>query len=104
MSYDQKYTSIDGTWHAIGWSEHTVCGIVIPHGNGYVTDLPDKKKPHCGPDTKTSETTKDTDPVENKAVADEAQGVEPPALPLASDAPQSAVKASKPATKETKKT
>ena len=71
MPYEQQYTFLDGKWHAIGWSEHTQCGIVIPFGNGY-GDLPDKAKAHCGPDTKTAETTvDDADPIANKAVADE---------------------------------
>jgi hypothetical protein len=71
MSYDQQYTFLDDAWHAIGWGEHTQCGLVIPMGNGY-GDLPDKAKAHCGPDTKISETqVEDADPVENKAKIDE---------------------------------
>ena len=44
MSYEQQYTSLDDTWHAIGLGEHTVCGLEIPHGNGWVTVLPDGEK------------------------------------------------------------
>lgn len=72
MSYEQAYTLIDGAWHAIGWSEHTQCNLVIPFGNGYVTELPDGKKAHCGPDTKITETEAEKpDPEASKAVADE---------------------------------
>lgn len=94
MSYDQKYTELDGTWHAIGWSEHTQCGIVIPMGSGYGL-LPDKAKAHCGPDTKISETTVDGEPV-----AKPEDDVE--ASPLASDGPSSAVTATKPKAKSGK--
>lgn len=42
-----KYTELDGKWHAIAEGEHTECGLVIPHGNGWQRDAP--KKAHCGP-------------------------------------------------------
>jgi len=70
MSYTQQYTYLDGEWHAIGWSEHTQCGLVIPFGNGY-RELADGEKAHCGPDTKIAETeVEDADPVANKAMAE----------------------------------
>lgn len=72
MPYVQQYTYLDGSWHAIGWGEHTQCGIVIPFGNGY-GPLPDGAKGHCGPDTKIGESEiEDADPAEGKAKADEA--------------------------------
>lgn len=70
MSYDQQYTYLDDAWHAIGWGEHTQCGLVIPQGNGY-GDLPDGAKAHCGPDTKIAESEVESDPAENKAKLDE---------------------------------
>jgi hypothetical protein len=70
MSYEQQYTYLDGEWHAIGWSEHTQCGLVIPFGNGY-RELAEGEKAHCGPDTKIAEAeVEDADPVANKAVVD----------------------------------
>ena len=72
MPYEQAYTFLDGKWHAIGWGEHTQCNLAIPFGNGYVTNLPDDLKPHCGPDTKITEAEpKEADPVASKAKADE---------------------------------
>lgn len=63
MTYEQKYTELDGKWHAIGFGETTVCGIVIPHGNGYSL-LPDGKKSHCGPAPETGETGVEEEPEE----------------------------------------
>ena len=49
MSYQDKYTELDGKYHLIALDEHTECGLPIPHANGWVYDLPEKAKAHCGP-------------------------------------------------------
>lgn len=41
-----KYTEIDGKAHLIVEGEHTECGLVIPHGNGWVKEP--EGKVHCG--------------------------------------------------------
>lgn len=46
MSYEDKYTEIDGKYHLIAEDETTDCGLVIPHGNGWVYELPEKAKLH----------------------------------------------------------
>ena len=42
-----KYTTLDDTTHIIGPSEYTACGLVIPHGNGWVNDQPKKLCSAC---------------------------------------------------------
>ena len=86
MTYEQQYTYLDGAWHAIGWGEHTQCGLVIPMNNGY-GDLPDGAKAHCGPDTKIAEAeVEDADPVANKAKLDEPVVEKKPAAKAATKA------------------
>jgi len=95
MSYQTKYTELDGKYHAIGQGEHTECGEVIPHGNGWVYDLPAKSKLHCG--DKPGEES--DEPFDNRPLED-------PPTPLASDNPDAApvvTKEAKPAA-TTKKT
>lgn len=48
MSYVQQYTFLDDAWHPIALEEHTECGLPIPHGNGWVRDVPDGDTIHCG--------------------------------------------------------
>jgi hypothetical protein len=89
MTYEQKYTELEGGWHAIGAGEYTVCGIAIPFGNGYSL-LPDKAKAHCGPDTKVDyREPKDADKQDDKSADIE--------TPLASDGPAAAPVVTKPA-------
>ena len=45
------YTSLDGEWHLIVEGEHTKCGLVIPHGNGW-SAIPEGGTVHCDPDSK----------------------------------------------------
>jgi len=46
------YTSLDGEWHLIVEGEHTKCGLVIPHGNGWSAVTPEGETVHCDPDSK----------------------------------------------------
>lgn len=51
MSYEQRYTLLDGAWHLIVEGEHTKCGLVIPPNNGFVTEVPEGDKVHCNEDS-----------------------------------------------------
>lgn len=42
-----KFTVLDDSTHVIGPGEYTVCGIAIPFGNGYSTDVPKKLCSDC---------------------------------------------------------
>ena len=47
MTSELKFITLDDKTHVVGFSEHTACGLVIPMGESYVFDEPDKLCAQC---------------------------------------------------------
>lgn len=47
MTSELKFITLDDKTHVVGFSEHTACGLVIPIGESYVFDEPDKLCTQC---------------------------------------------------------